>query len=81
MEEVLLDVEDKDGFLQAFEVANFEYINEAERAVDEEILAPPSGGRGCSSPAFVLAEEIGPVHIEKYSQPAAPPLLFCRSTC
>ncbi|XP_042032567.1 uncharacterized protein LOC121779318 isoform X1 [Salvia splendens] len=71
-EEVLLDVEEKDGFLQAFEVANFKYVEEAEKVVDEEVPAPPSEGLGCSSLAFVLAEEIGPVHIEKYSQLASP---------
>ncbi|KAG6388708.1 hypothetical protein SASPL_150140 [Salvia splendens] len=44
-EEDLSDVEEEDGFLQAFQVANFEYINEAERAIEEEISAPPPEGQ------------------------------------
>ena len=44
-EEDLSDVEEEDGFLQAFQVANFEYIDEAERAVKEEISAPPPEGQ------------------------------------
>nr|XP_008377664.2 CHD3-type chromatin-remodeling factor PICKLE isoform X2 [Malus domestica]XP_028962583.1 CHD3-type chromatin-remodeling factor PICKLE isoform X2 [Malus domestica] len=35
-DEALLDDEDEDGFLKAFKVANFEYIDEAEAVAEEE---------------------------------------------
>jgi chromodomain-helicase-DNA-binding protein 4 len=35
-EEATLDDEDEDGFLKAFKVANFEYVDEAEAAAEEE---------------------------------------------
>ncbi|PNY08950.1 CHD3-type chromatin-remodeling factor pickle-like protein [Trifolium pratense] len=35
-EETTLDDEDEDGFLKAFKVANFEYVDEAEAAAEEE---------------------------------------------
>ncbi|CAN6682573.1 unnamed protein product [Malus baccata var. baccata] len=35
-DEALLDDEDEDGFLKAFKVANFEYIDEAETVAEEE---------------------------------------------
>ncbi|XP_042503732.1 CHD3-type chromatin-remodeling factor PICKLE [Macadamia integrifolia] len=35
-EETTMDDEEEDGFLKAFKVANFEYIDEAEAAVEEE---------------------------------------------
>ncbi|KAJ7966246.1 CHD3-type chromatin-remodeling factor PICKLE [Quillaja saponaria] len=35
-EEATLDEEEEDGFLKAFKVANFEYIDEAEAAAEEE---------------------------------------------
>ncbi|XP_057800012.1 CHD3-type chromatin-remodeling factor PICKLE-like isoform X2 [Salvia miltiorrhiza] len=41
-EEEVLDDEEEDGFLKAFKVANFEYVDEAEVAAEEEIAAPPS---------------------------------------
>ena len=44
-EEVLLVVEEEVGFAQGYGVAHFEYVDEAERAVEEEILAPPSEGK------------------------------------
>lgn len=41
-EETLLDDEEEDGFLKAFKVANFEYVDEAELAAEEETSVPPS---------------------------------------
>lgn len=39
-EETTVDDEEEDGFLKAFKVANFEYIDEAEAGVEEEAPGP-----------------------------------------
>ncbi|KAL8475219.1 hypothetical protein ACS0TY_031582 [Phlomoides rotata] len=44
-EEALLDDEEEDGFLKAFKVANFEYVDEAELAAEEETPVPPVENR------------------------------------
>ncbi|KAH6757889.1 chromatin remodeling factor CHD3 [Perilla frutescens var. hirtella] len=44
-EETLLDDEEEDGFLKAFKVANFEYVDEVELAAEEETPVPPSESR------------------------------------
>ncbi|CAA2968529.1 CHD3-type chromatin-remodeling factor PICKLE [Olea europaea subsp. europaea] len=40
-EEATLEDEEEDGFLKAFKVANFEYVDEAEMAAEEEASASP----------------------------------------
>ncbi|PIN15481.1 putative helicase [Handroanthus impetiginosus] len=40
-EEASVDDEEEDGFLKAFKVANFEYIDETEIAAEEETPVPP----------------------------------------
>ncbi|XP_047969481.1 CHD3-type chromatin-remodeling factor PICKLE [Salvia hispanica] len=47
-EEALLDDEEEDGFLKAFKVANFEYVDEAE--TEEEVPAPPSESKASVNP-------------------------------
>ncbi|KAK4491066.1 hypothetical protein RD792_001788, partial [Penstemon davidsonii] len=41
-EDASLDVEEEDGFLKAFKVANFEYVDEAEFAAEEEPPMAPA---------------------------------------
>ncbi|KAK3036792.1 hypothetical protein RJ639_030484 [Escallonia herrerae] len=41
VEEATLEDEEEDGFLKAFKVANFEYIDEVEAGVEEEAQVPP----------------------------------------
>ncbi|KAL0291025.1 UNVERIFIED_CONTAM: CHD3-type chromatin-remodeling factor PICKLE [Sesamum angustifolium] len=41
-EEAAVDDEEEDGFLKAFKVANFEYVDEAELAAEEETPVPPA---------------------------------------
>ncbi|CAI9772930.1 unnamed protein product [Fraxinus pennsylvanica] len=41
-EEATLDDEEEDGFLKAFKVANFEYVDEAEVAAEEEASVAPT---------------------------------------
>ncbi|CAA2986759.1 CHD3-type chromatin-remodeling factor PICKLE [Olea europaea subsp. europaea] len=41
-EEATLDDEEEDGFLKAFKVANFEYVDEAEVAAEEEASIAPT---------------------------------------
>ncbi|KAF2287266.1 hypothetical protein GH714_039485 [Hevea brasiliensis] len=48
-EEASLDDEEEDGFLKAFKVANFEYIDEAEAAAEEEARKAAAEARSAMS--------------------------------
>ncbi|KAG8375831.1 hypothetical protein BUALT_Bualt10G0141200 [Buddleja alternifolia] len=48
-EEASLDDEEEDGFLKAFKVANFEYVDETELTAEEETPVPPTENKASAN--------------------------------